>query len=310
MINAVLKKIALKKNELKNIDIKFNDLPDWFKKNAKKLTFREKNQFLKNYFKQPSLHIVFKSEKNLKKFNESYFQTTEKSLFITQPKKINMIDNFRKGDWWIQDFSSMLPLYLISTKERKRVLDMCAAPGGKSFQAISNGWDVFINDMNKKRALILKENLIRLGFDNKISLKNALQLPENKKYDLIILDAPCSAIGTIRKNPEILFRLKSPDFKSLLKNQKDLLQKSTKLLNSGGVILYMVCSFLYNETIEQVDNFLIKNKNFTLQKFKNTKKMSNISSLININGYILNIPNTFDGFMIDGYFAAKLKKND
>ena len=83
----------------------------------------------------------------------------------------------------------------MSKNERKKVLDMCAAPGRKSFQAISNGWDVFVNDINKKRALILKENLIRLGFDNKISLKNALQLPENKKYDLIILDAPCAAIG-------------------------------------------------------------------------------------------------------------------
>ena len=87
---------------------------------------------------------------------------------------------------------------------------------------------------------------------------NGLDFDEDHKFDMVILDAPCSSIGTIRKHPEIFFRSKYPDFGSLNRVQKSLLEKSSRLINIKGKIIYMVCSFFYSETIEIIENFLKK----------------------------------------------------
>ena len=110
---------------------------------------------------------------------------------------------------------------------------MCAAPGGKAFQLLLNN-KVTLNDINKKRILKLKENLSRLKFKTEIKNLNALDLIENKKFDIVLLDSPCSAIGTIRRHPEIFFKSNGPDFKKLNDIQRKLLQKSSRLVKKRG----------------------------------------------------------------------------
>ena len=102
----------------------------------------------------------------------------------------------------------------------------------------------------------MKSNLDRLNFDATILNKDFTHFKENEKYDFIILDAPCSAIGTIRKNPEIFFKRTGPNFKELLVLQKKMLEKASNLLNINGLVLYMVCSFLKIETMDQINRFL------------------------------------------------------
>ena len=125
----------------------------------------------------------------------------------------------------------MLPLHLISNLKNKNIIDLCSAPGGKAFQAISQGGKVTLNDKNKKRIIVLKENLRRLNFNNHILNKDILNLSFKNKYDFIILDAPCSAIGTIRRNPEIFYKNKTPDIDTLIILQRKLLQKASLLVN-------------------------------------------------------------------------------
>ena len=155
------------------------------------------------------MHLVFKSEELLKNFKEKHISSSSRSAFLTETKKIELISNYKKGDWWVQDFSSMLPLHLIPNLKNKNIIDLCSAPGGKAFQAISQGGNVTLNDKNKKRIIVLKENLRRLNFKNHILNKDILNLSIKKKYDFIILDVPCSAIGTIRRNPDIFYKNKS-----------------------------------------------------------------------------------------------------
>ena len=142
----------------------------------------------------------------------------------------------------MQDFSSMLPLAILNKIENLNILDMCAAPGGKAFQVLSKN-RVILNDINIKRISRLKKNLNRLKLNPEIKNLNALNLDENHKFDMVILDAPCSSIGTIRKHPEIFFRSIGPDIESLVQLQKNLLQKASQLINNKGKIVYMVCSF-------------------------------------------------------------------
>ena len=153
-------------------------------------------------------------------------------------------------------------------------------------------------------------NLFRLNFTAEIKNYDALNFPENEKFDIVLLDAPCSAIGTIRKNPDIIFRKKAPNLNSLYNLQERLLKKAALLLNSNGVIVYMVCSFFFNETLLPIKKFLKKNKEFSILKYNNIKNQKDINSLITKEGYFLTAPGMYKNFNIDGFFSIQLIKND
>ncbi len=307
-INAILKNISKEKLLLKEININFIDLPLWFKKEANNLTEYEKNLFMKNFWKKPNLHLVFKNESDLNEFDEDIYKTTKQSGFLLKEKRIEDINSYKDGKWWIQDFSSFFPINNFSKLNKYiKFLDICAAPGGKSFQLLSKDIKVDLNDKNKSRVSILKSNLRRLNIDAKVSLKNALEFQTDEKYDFIVLDAPCSSIGTIRKNPEILFKKKGLILKELVFLQKKMLKNVSKILNKNGLILYMVCSFFESETVKQLNYFLESHKNFKLYKFE-LKKENLIYRRLIKNDYMLTIPDLINNYTIDGYFAVFLKK--
>ncbi len=308
LINATLKNISKDKKKLKNINIIYDDLPLWFKEKTKTLTILEKSLFLKNFNKEPSLHIVFKNSQKLKKFEDNIFKTSDVSGFLITKQNIEEIKSFKKGDWWVQDFSSFFPLHNLQIKENnKKFLDACAAPGGKSFQILSKNNQLTLNDKSKKRIQVLKMNLNRLNFDAHILNIDFTKFKEREKYDYIIIDAPCSAVGTIRKNPEIFFKSKGPDFAKLFKLQEAMLDKASNLLNINGLIIYMVCSFLKIETEIQVNNFLDKKKDYEVIS-PNLLPQNMDYYKLRKNNYIRTLPDTISKYNIDGYFAAYLKK--
>ena len=310
-INGILKKISNNSKDLKNnINITLKDLPIWLKKEIDKNQNIDLKKFLTTFFFEPSLHLVFKSKNDLSNFKEDYDISTNKSVFIKSEKKVNELSNFNKGQWWIQNFSSMLPLELADDLKNKSVLDLCAAPGGKAFQVLSHNNNITLNDISRKRIQKLKQNLFRLNFNPKITNIDALKFPSNRKYDLVILDSPCSAVGTIRSNPEILFKNNKPNLKKLSSLQEKLLQKASTLVNSQGILIYMVCSFLYIETILPIEKFLEKNKNFSIEKYNYRDRDLNIRHLIDSKGYFLSAPTLYNGKEIDGFFSIQLINND
>ncbi len=307
-INAILKKISKDKRKLSKIKVEYSELPLWFKKNTNEFTGDQKKLFVNEFYKEPNLHLVFKEEKFLSSFEESIIKTSKNSGFVKTNKRIDEISSFNDGNWWVQDYSSSLPLNNIEENIIKNLnIDLCAAPGGKSFQILSRKKDIVLNDVSKKRIKILKENLKRLHFEPKIINYDFKKLEEMTKYDFIIIDAPCSAIGTIRKNPEILFREDGPNFSNLIKIQKTIIEKASKILNVNGIILYMVCSFLKIETVNQIENFLKKNKKFIIYNFPTNNKYLDSSNVIK-NNQMLTLPTKIKGLNIDGYFAVYLKK--
>ena len=308
IINATLKKIAKNKNDLKQIKINFSDLPLWFQKKTRFMSDYEKKQFLENFHKEPNIHIVFKDEEKLKKFDAKLFKTSMISGFLLDEKNFQEKISFINGDWWVQDFSSFLPLYNFKKiNKNKLLLDACAAPGGKSFQILSKKLNVILNDKSESRIQTLKSNLKRLKLSAKILNEDFVRFDNKRKYDVIIIDAPCSAVGTIRRNPEIFFKNKGPNFDKLLSLQENMLEKASFLLNTNGFIIYMTCSFLQIETIDQVKKFLNLNNNFVLSNFKLIENQKNYSKFIK-NNFMITIPNIIFDYNIDGYFAAFLKK--
>tara|TARA_B100000575_G_scaffold256814_1_gene227386 strand:+ start:331 stop:1599 length:1269 start_codon:yes stop_codon:yes gene_type:complete len=307
-INSTLKNISKNKKSLKKISIKFDDLPFWFKDKTTSWSTTDKKRFLKNFNKEPSLHIVFKDPDKLKSFEENLISTSEVSGFLIKRKNINEIKSFKKGEWWVQDFSSFFPLQSLQIKDKnKKFLDACAAPGGKSFQLLSKNHKLVINDKSENRIKTLKSNLERLNFNTNVLNKDFTKFKNKEKYDFIIIDAPCSSVGTIRKNPEIFFKREEPNFKDLLTLQQNMLEKASDLLNSNGLIIYMVCSFLDSETENQVNSFLYKHSDFEIFNFDLLSKNRKYSKLTNKN-FVKTLPSTITGGNIDGYFAAFLKK--
>ena len=307
-VNAFLKNISINKDRLKNTTIKFNDLPNWFKKETKSLSLLEKKKFIENFNKEPDIHLVFKNNKSLKEFDEKIFETSDSSGFLLIKKDVKEIKSFIKGNWWVQDYSSFFPINNLPIKNTsKKFLDVCAAPGGKAFQILSKKFDIVLNDKSFERIKILKSNLNRLNFNVKILNQDFTKFEDNNKYDCIIIDAPCSSIGTIRRNPEIFFKNKKPDFLALNIIQKSMLEKASLLLNKHGIILYMVCSFLKRETRDQINSFLKTRNNFKLYDFTLKNKDKENSKLIK-NNVMITLPDTIYNHKIDGYFAAYLEK--
>ena len=307
-INSLLKKICKDKERLFKLKITYNDLPIWFKKNTNYLSKSDKDSFLKCITEEPDIHIVFKNNKLIKNFEGNLFLTSKISGFLKNKIKFTNLKSYSNGNWWIQDYSSAFPLNNIHLNNNSECFDLCAAPGGKAFQLLSREIKVTLNDKSKSRINLLNANLERLKLKTNIYNKDVLELNTKNKYDLVILDAPCTAVGTIRRNPEIFFRKINPEINKLLSMQEKMLDKASKLLRNNGEILYMVCSFLKNETIEQVNKFLIKNTEFTVNEFYISNRDTNYKKLIH-QKYMLTLPQSINNFKIDGYFAALLKKN-
>ncbi len=308
LINALLKNIIHNKNQINKKEFSQSSVPLWFVKSLKKNKLNLK-EIIENISEEPSLHLVFKNKNLLESFEEDYEKTTDLSVFIKNRKQIKNLKNYEKGHWWVQDLSSMLPIYLSPEIKLKKILDMCAAPGGKAFQTISLNNDVTLNDVSHKRSKILRANLKRLNFSNEIINFNALDFSEEKKFDVIILDAPCSGVGTLRRNPEILFKNKSPDLDFLTKIQKNLINKASKLLNKNGLIIYMVCSFFYDETKDIKYRFLKENRNFSQLTYK-LGSHDKFKQFLDNDGDIFCIPSKHRNYMVDGFYSVKFIKND
>ena len=283
-------------------------LPQWFRDQAENWNEKLKTNFVKTIKKEPNIHLVFKSSKDLDKFKVPSIKTTKNSLVLKKNTKIENLPKYKEGVWWIQDFSSMIPLFLLDIKNSKKVLDMCAAPGGKTIQLICNKAKVVSYDKSKNKVSMMKENLRRLNFNNEVINRDSLKINSKNKFDIVIIDAPCSAIGTIRRNPEIFYRHSSPNFQYTTSIQYKFLNKAKNLVKNNGIIIYMVCSFLNNEGSNQIERFLNENKDFSLVKF--FTKNTDINELINEKGFFKTYPINFSNkFLIDGFFAAQLQKN-
>ena len=210
-------------------------------------------------------------------FGFESFELNNKSYY-SKEESIGKSKAYELGLIYPQDVESSLPISLIEKDDIYFAIDLCAAPGGKSINAINKLNDnslLISNDITYKRASILSSNIERMGFDNCIitSLKpDYLASKYEGLFDLVILDAPCSGEGMIRKYPEILDTYSVTNINELASIQKDLLESAYRLLNEGGQLIYSTCTYAHEEDEWQVEDFLNRHKDMSL--VKPYKKMS------------------------------------
>lgn len=173
------------------------------------------------------------------------------SVRLSGAVQVTKLDGFETGDWWVQDAAASLPARILAPENGARVLDMCAAPGGKTMQLAAMGAQVTALDISESRMGRVQENLARCGLSAEIAIGDALEY-EGADFDAILLDAPCTATGTIRRHPDLPHVKDGSEFPGLFELQEHLIDRALGMLKPGGKLVYCTCSLLIDEGEEQV----------------------------------------------------------
>ncbi|PGH52791.1 MFS transporter [Azospirillum palustre] len=221
---------------------------------------------------------------------------------------VTELPGFEDGEWWIQDLAASLPAKLFGDLARKRVFDLCAAPGGKTAQLVVRGARVTAIDRSARRLERVTENLKRLRLEADVLAADATTWEPEEPADAVLLDAPCSATGAIRRHPDIL-RVKTPDdIAKLARAQSRLLARSVELVKPGGTLIYCTCSIQPEEGEVQIARLLEQDKR--MERWPVTAdELGGLSEPINEVGEVRSLPGMLaDLGGIDGFFVARLRR--
>lgn len=227
----------------------------------------------------------------------------ENCLLLTSTGDLERLEAFRRGEFYVQDAASRLAVLAAGPKPGQRVLDCCAAPGGKSFAAaiaMDNRGELVSCDIHPHKIRLLEAGRDRLGLDMiRPTLQNAAQCREDwvKGFDMVLADVPCSGLGIIRKKPDIRYKDPGP-LAGLPRVQRAILDNCARYVRPGGVLAYSTCTLLRRENDEIVDSFLAEHPDFAAEPFQ-------LPHLGQQPGRITFWPHVHG---TDGFFAAKLRR--
>ena len=212
------------------------------------------------------------------------------------------LDGFGEGAWWVQDLASSLPARLIPNAA-KRVLDACAAPGGKTMQLAAAGHDVTALDRSESRLARLAANLARTGLTASAVVANALDYAPDEPFDAVLLDAPCSATGTFRRHPEVLYRAHAAIIEQSAEQQARLLANAADWVRPGGSLVYAVCSLEPQEGESRIEAFLAERPDYRIEPAP--PLVDGVTS--HPRGWLRVLPGMLEAAGgLDGFFAAHL----
>jgi len=226
---------------------------------------------------------------------------------------VAMLPGFSEGQWWVQDAAAALPARLFGDINGKHILDICAAPGGKTAQLAQAGARVTAIDRSPARVARLKDNLARLSLPAEaiVADANEWQGPDGG-FDGVLVDAPCTATGTIRRHPDVAWLRQEADLAALSALQKRLLQKAAQLLKPGGMLVYCTCSLEPEEGEAQIAALLAADSTLTRIPI-GSSEVAGLTEILNADGDLRTLPchiKHVDPRLagLDGFYAARLVK--
>lgn len=229
------------------------------------------------------------------------------------PKHLRMLPNlpvtglagFDEGSFWVQDLAASIPARLLGEGAGRTVLDLCAAPGGKTMQLASVGWKTVSVDNSAKRMERFQDNLRRTKLQAEEVIADLMQWEPAEAADAVLLDAPCSATGIYRRHPDVLHCIGSRQIEDRTEVQRALLDRTAAWVKPGGTLVYAVCSLEPEEGEEQIEAFLARHEQFAIDPVGDDELPTGIAPTES--GCVRTLPDTLaQQGHVDGFFIARL----
>ncbi len=260
----------------------------------------------------PPLDLTFTDITARTRFSDAYPEATllpTGSLRLAYTGSVEKLPFFSEGIWWVQDAAAALPVRLLGDIAGRRVLDLCAAPGGKTMQLATAGASVTAVEKTASRLRILRENLTRTNLSVDMVEADALHYTGGP-FDAILLDAPCSATGTLRRHPDVMWHRSKVDITRLASIQKHMLEHAATLLAPGGTLVYAVCSLEPEEGEQQIARFLADHPRFSRIPVRAEELGGENAFLSPQQGDLRTLPCHWrEQGGLDGFYATRLRKN-
>ena len=310
MINAVLRKVSTQGQAVAETIPVSQNLPRWLRESWTAAYGEERVEAIARAFDAaPPLDLTFKTAAQA----EAFAKDTDSALLPTRTVRrmtigdITKLPGFDTGDWWAQDAGAAIPAMLLDAKPGEAVLDLCAAPGGKTMQLAATEARVTALEASPKRMKRLEDNLARVGLTAEMVTADGQDWGEAASFDAIILDAPCSATGTLRRRPDAAWMKSREDVVSLAPIQDRLLVNAARLLKPGGRMVICTCSL----QPEEGELWLKRNLSRMAVGIDPVRadEMPELEAAILEDGTVRLTPDMWsDKGGIDGFFIARLRK--
>ena len=313
LINAVLRNISRQSDGiLKSQDAFVCNIPAWLRRNwIAAYGEQEARRIASSLLEEPALDVTVKDAAQAAQWAEAldaHVLPTGSLRLARGGGAIPALPGFAQGAWWAQDAAAALPVRLLGDVEGKRVLDLCAAPGGKTAQLAAAGAKVTALDISERRLARLRENLARLNLEADIVCADALTWQPGALFDAIVLDAPCTATGTARRHPEVLHLKSAAQMKKLMALQEAMLERALGMLEPGGKLIHCVCSLQPQEGEMRIARFLQRHADEATRLPIAPQELFGQAQMITPQGDMRTLPCMTIGRDkgLDGFFAARL----
>ncbi|MEX0694468.1 MAG: 16S rRNA (cytosine(967)-C(5))-methyltransferase RsmB [Rhodospirillales bacterium] len=227
---------------------------------------------------------------------------------LDEAEDVTALAGFQEGAWWVQDAAARLAVTLLGVLAGKRVIDLCAAPGGKTLELLAAGAEVTALDISERRMQRVRENLQRTGYDATLVVADARTWQPDSPADIVLLDAPCSSTGTLRRHPDVAHLKTVEDIEKLATVQAGLLDAAAQMVAPGGILMYVTCSLQPEEGPAPIRAFLKRNPAFSRQPIT-TAELPGLPQAITADGDLRTLPHFLaEAGGMDGFFVARLQK--
>jgi 16S rRNA (cytosine967-C5)-methyltransferase len=304
LINAVLRKVAAQgETVLSGLDRERLSTPDWlWTRWVAQYDAGTARAIARAHQQSAPIDIVLKSADSAAPESEALFGTVRR---LTGQGRIEGLPGFASGDWWVQDAAATLPALLLGDVAGKTVIDLCAAPGGKTLQLAARGAHVIAVEIDAARAERIAENLARTRLAAEIVQSDARDYQNTAPF--VLVDAPCTATGTIRRHPDLPWIKGAADVTVSAGAAYEILEAGASMVAPGGTLVFAVCSLEREEGEEQIAVFLSQHPEFSRVAIT-TEDVFGKSEWITPDGDLRTLPFMLPGGM-DGFFAARLKRS-
>jgi len=265
LINAVLRRLDCEKKDYPAAQIARANMPNWLYESWVNAYGEEQAQKIaESHLKEAALDITLKydDEADIWAKRLGAEKLDNGSLRMDAGGRIEELDGYGNGSWWVQDAAAAEPVKLLGDVKGKTVLDLCAAPGGKTMQLAAAGANVIALDKNENRLKRVTENLERTKLKAEVIAADLMDWQPQDEVDAILLDAPCTATGTLRRHPDGLWTKRPEDIKAMADIQGTLWHRASNWVKPGGLIVYCTCSLQPEEGELMLAAFLKGHKNF------------------------------------------------